>query len=102
MAVVPVRTEDGMSNFRYLKNNAGILIHATDYSCISFKDPERYAAIGAPGCIDLVGSVQLHDYRFEFSGLEESSHNQKPAKSSFAKRLEQKARDRTAKRIATA
>ena len=97
-----------MSNFRYLKNNAGILIHATDYSCISFKDPERYAAIGAPGCIDLVGSVQLHyykgkfDYRFEFSGPEESSHNQKPAKSGFAKRLEQKARDRTAKRIATA
>lgn len=108
LAVVPVRTEDGMSNFRYLKNNAGILIHATDYSCISFKEPERYAAIGAPGCIDLVGSVQLHyykgkfDYRFEFSGLEESSHNQKPEKSGFAKRLEQKARDRTAKRIATA
>lgn len=108
LAVVPVRTEDGMSNFRYLKNNAGILIHATDYSCISFKEPERYVAIGAPGCIDLVGSVQLHyykgkfDYRFEFSGLEESGHNQKPGKSGFAKLLEQKARDRTAKRNATA
>lgn len=108
LAVVPVRTEDGLSNFRYLKNNAGILIHATDYSCISFKEPERYVAIGAPGCIDLVGSVQLHyhkgkfDYRFEFSGLEESGHNQKPGKSGFAKLLEQKARDRTAKRNATA
>lgn len=84
------------------------MIHATDYSCISFKEPERYAAIGAPGCIDLVGSVQLHyykgkfDYRFEFSGLEESGHNQKPGKSGFAKLLEQKARDRTAKRNATA
>ena len=108
LAVVPVRTEDGLSNFRYLKNNAGILIHATDYSCISFKEPERYVAIGAPGCIDLVGSVQLHyykgkfDYRFEFSGLEESGHNQKPGKSGFAKLLEQKARDWTAKRNATA
>lgn len=108
LAVVPVRTEDGLSNFRYLKNNAGILIHATDYSCISFKEPERYVAIGAPGCIDLVGGVQLHyykgkfDYRFEFSGLEESGHNQKPGKSGFAKLLEQKARDRTAKRNATA
>lgn len=108
LAVVPVRTEDGLSNFRYLKNNAGILIHATDYICISFKEPERYVAIGAPGCIDLVGSVQLHyykgkfDYRFEFSGLEESGHNQKPGKSGFAKLLEQKARDRTAKRNATA
>ena len=108
LAVVPVRTEDGLSNFRNLKNNAGILIHATDYSCISFKEPERYVAIGAPGCIDLVGSVQLHyykgkfDYRFEFSGLEESGHNQKPGKSGFAKLLEQKARDRTAKRNATA
>ena len=108
LAVVPVRTEDGLSNFRYLKNNAGILIHATDYSCISFKEPERYVAIGAPGCIDLVGSVQLHyykgkfDYRFEFSGLEESGHNQKPGKSGFAKLLEQKARDRTTKRNATA
>lgn len=108
LAVVPVRTEDGLSNFRYLKNNAGILIHATDYSCISFKEPERYVTIGAPGCIDLVGSVQLHyykgkfDYRFEFSGLEESGHNQKPGKSGFAKLLEQKARDRTAKRNATA
>lgn len=108
LAVVPVRTEDGLSNFRYLKNNAGILIHATDYSCISFKEPERYVAIGAPGCIDLIGSVQLHyykgkfDYRFEFSGLEESGHNQKPGKSGFAKLLEQKARDRTAKRNATA
>ena len=107
LAVVPIRTENGMANFRYLKNNAGILIHTTDYSCMSFNEPEKYAAMNAPGYIDLIGTVQLHhyrgkfDYRFEFSDIEESGHA-KPAKSGFAMLLEQKAKDRTAKRFITA
>lgn len=107
LAVVPIRTENGMANFRYLKNNSGILIHTTDYSCMSFQEPEKYAAMNAPGCIDLIGTVQLHhyrgkfDYRFEFSDIEESGHA-KPVKSGFAMLLEQKAKDRTAKRFITA
>lgn len=105
LAVVPTRTDQGNANFRYLKNNSGILIHTTDYSCMSFNQPEKYGAIGAPGCINLIGNVQLHhyrgkfDYRFEFADIEESS-KKKPAKSGFAMLLEQKAKQRTAERAA--
>lgn len=107
LAVVPIRTENGTANYRYLKNNSGILIHTTDYSCMSFNEPEKYAAMNAPGCINIIGTAQLHhyrgkfDYRFEFSDIEESGHA-KPAKSGFAMLLEQKAKDRTAKRFVTA